>query len=183
VTNVTVPLTGSGDATKAIRTVTKSGAEAQAVVIDLGGAGAESLLTGKMPTSSADGDHVAIGNTNDAAWSSGAGTLVALLKKIATAGLTIPMAGTATVTSVNDTATSTTLIGANAARLGLMIFNDSTATLYVKFGTTASATSFTVSLNTNDYYELVGVDCYTGRIDGIWSADTSGAARITELTA
>jgi hypothetical protein len=88
-------------------------------------------------------------------------------------------AATATVTSVADTASSTTLLASNASRLGASITNDSSARLYVKLGTTASATDYTVSLAQNDYYEVPFG--YTGRIDGIWASDpNAGAARITE---
>lgn len=94
------------------------------------------------------------------------------------------IASTATLSSVNDTNISTTLLAANSARRGATIVNESTSTLYVKFGTTASATSYTVALppmgTTGAYYEVPFG--YTGKIDGIWSADASGAARITELT-
>jgi hypothetical protein len=96
------------------------------------------------------------------------------------AKVTLQKAATATVTSVNDTASSTTLLASNASRLGVSIFNDSTVALYIKLGTTASATDFTVKLITDDYYEVPAG--YTGRIDGIWASDASGAARITELT-
>lgn len=86
---------------------------------------------------------------------------------------------TATVTSVADTATSTTLLAANAGRRGASIYNDSASDLYVKLGTTASTTSFTVKLAQDDYFEVPAF--YAGIIDGIWSADSTGAARITEL--
>jgi hypothetical protein len=89
-------------------------------------------------------------------------------------------ASTATVTSVNDTASTTTLLAANANRKGATIYNDSTVALYIKFGITASATDFTVKLSPSNYYEVP--NGYTGRIDGIWASDASGAARITELT-
>lgn len=89
---------------------------------------------------------------------------------------------TATLTNVNDTASSTTLLSANTDRRGFAIHNDSTSILYVKFGTTASTTSYTVKLAADAYYESPSW-CYTGRVDGIWSADASGAARITELAA
>ena len=87
---------------------------------------------------------------------------------------------TATLSNVNDTATSTTLLSSNTSRKGATIHNDSTAVLYVKFGTTASATSFTVKMAADAYYEVPFG--YTGRIDGIWASDASGAARITEMT-
>lgn len=88
---------------------------------------------------------------------------------------------TATLSNVNDTNVSTTLLAANANRLGATIHNDSTAVLYVKFGATASTTSFTVKMVADAYYEVPF--WYTGRIDGIWASDASGAARVTELTA
>lgn len=88
-------------------------------------------------------------------------------------------AATSAVTSVSGSASSVQLLAANANRLGATIFNDSTATLYVKFGTIASTTSHTVQLKASAYYEVPFN--YTGRIDGIWSSMT-GAARITELT-
>lgn len=89
--------------------------------------------------------------------------------------------GTPTQTSVNDTASSTTLIASNANRLGATVFNDSTVVLYLKLGATASTTSFSIKLDPSDYYEIPFG--YTGVVDGIWASDASGAARITELTA
>jgi hypothetical protein len=83
------------------------------------------------------------------------------------------------VTSVNDTANSTTLLAANTSRKEAIIYNDSTAILYVKFGTTASATDFTYKVQPDGAIDDIR---YTGRIDGIWASDASGAARITELT-
>lgn len=85
---------------------------------------------------------------------------------------------TSTVTSVNDTAISTTLLALNASRKEVIITNDSSSTLYMKLGTTASATDYTVKLGTDDVFTTT----YTGRIDGLWSSDSTGAARITELT-
>lgn len=89
---------------------------------------------------------------------------------------------TATLANIASSATSVTLIALNAARLGGAIYNDSSAILYVKFGSTASATSFTVEMAANSYYELPGTPIYTGVITGIWASAT-GSARVTELTA
>lgn len=89
--------------------------------------------------------------------------------------------GSSSVSSVAATAVNTTLIAANTARRGAMVFNDSaTATLFLKLGATASATSYTVQIPPNNYYELPS-PVYTGIVDGIWSAAV-GDARITELT-
>lgn len=90
-------------------------------------------------------------------------------------------ADTATVTTVNDTNVSTQLLALNDNRLGATFYNTSTADLYLKFGTTASTTSFTVKIPPDGYYELP-IPVYTGRIDGIWSADATGLVAITELS-
>lgn len=87
---------------------------------------------------------------------------------------------TATLSNVSGSASSVTLLASNANRLGGMIWNDSSAILYVKFGTTASTTSCTVKMIADAYFEIPF--WYTGRIDGIWASAT-GNARITELTA
>ena len=89
-------------------------------------------------------------------------------------------ASSASLTNVNDTASSTSLLASNSARKGAIVYNDSTTILYLKYGTTASTTSFTVKIPPDSYWEMPN-PIYTGAIDGIWSADASGAARITEL--
>lgn len=85
---------------------------------------------------------------------------------------------TAVVTSVNDSASSVTLVAASTTAKARIIQNDSTSILYAKFGTTATTTDYTVKLSPDD----VLVTEYVGRIDGIWSANASGAAKITELS-
>lgn len=91
------------------------------------------------------------------------------------------VATTATVTSVSGSISSVTLLSANSARKMAAFYNESNANLYIKFGTTASNTSYTILLPKDGYYELPHSGAYTGRIDGIWSSAT-GAVRITELT-
>jgi len=88
-------------------------------------------------------------------------------------------AATGTTSNVAGSATNVTLLAANAARIGATIFNDSTAELLVKFGATASSTSFTVKLALDGYLEVPAN--YTGIIDGIWGSAT-GSARVTEIT-
>jgi hypothetical protein len=88
---------------------------------------------------------------------------------------------TSSVTSVADTATSTTLIALSSSltRREVIIENTSSARLYIKFGTTASSTDFTMSLAQNEKI----VTEYQGRIDGIWATDPGdGAAKVTEVT-
>ncbi len=83
-----------------------------------------------------------------------------------------------TQSSVAGSATSVSLLASSATRLGATIYNDSSAALYLKLGSTASTTSFTVKLLQDDYYEVPFG--YTGAIDGIWASAT-GNARITVL--
>jgi hypothetical protein len=86
---------------------------------------------------------------------------------------------TGTVTSVADSASSQTLLSAGATRRGFRLYNDSPYPLYVKYGTTATTSSYTVKV---EPYDWLVEDGYGGRVDGIWSANGSGSARITELT-
>lgn len=87
---------------------------------------------------------------------------------------------TATLTNVASSASTTSLLASNANRLGVILFNDSTSTLYLKYGTTASTTSYTYSIEAGGTWEMLN-PLYTGAIDGIWSS-ANGNARITELT-
>lgn len=89
-------------------------------------------------------------------------------------------AATATLSNVAGSASSVTLLAANTNRRMAMFYNDSTAILYLKFGSTASTTSFTVKMFPEDYYELP-LPVYTGIVTGIWASAT-GACRVTETT-
>lgn len=91
-------------------------------------------------------------------------------------------AAAAATSNVASSASSVTLLAANALRQMATIYNDSTAVLYVKFGTAAAITpaSYTVQIPAGGYYELPH-PVYHGRIDGIWAA-ANGAAHVTEMT-
>lgn len=89
---------------------------------------------------------------------------------------------TATLANVASSITSVTLLAANADRLGTVIENESTSVLYVKFGATASATSYTYLVAANTRLDLRSASTeYTGIITGIW-VTANGNARVTELT-
>lgn len=88
---------------------------------------------------------------------------------------------TATVTSLASSATSAQLLASTAGRLGLLLSNTDANDVYVKYGTTASLTSFTVKIPGNYYWEMPH-PVYTGRIDAIWAADGTGSLYATELT-
>jgi len=90
-----------------------------------------------------------------------------------------PAGHAATVTAVASSASNVTLAAENLSRAALLIFNDSTANLYIKFGETVTRTSFTVKIGAGGYFE-VPQPPYTGQIDGIWS-DANGRALVTEV--
>lgn len=100
------------------------------------------------------------------------------------AGQTSSIPGHATgaaVTSVASGATSATLLAANGTRRGAVLYNSDANALLLKYGATASASSFTYRIGSGVTWEMPN-PIYTGIIDGIWEADGSGSAFITELT-
>lgn len=94
---------------------------------------------------------------------------------------TLDSSSISTLSNVSGSATSVSLLASTAGRKAAYFFNDSTAILYLKFGTTASTTSYTVQIQPGGFFEMPPKPVYTGAIDGIWSA-ANGAARITELS-
>jgi hypothetical protein len=93
---------------------------------------------------------------------------------------TLPNVSTASLTDLASSTSSAQLLAANAARKGLTLYNTDANGVYVKYGTTASATSFTVLIPTSGYWEMP-VPIYTGRLDAIWIANGSGSLYATEL--
>lgn len=88
---------------------------------------------------------------------------------------------TATLTNVAASLTSVTLLASNSSRKGAILYNDCSLPCYVKFGSTASTTSFTVYLTANSHLILDSNPVYTGIITGIWTT-VVGNMRVTELT-
>ena len=89
-------------------------------------------------------------------------------------------AGTATLSNVSASASSTSILAANTSRRSFSVYNDSSAILYLKLGATASATSHTVQLAAGAFYECPISWGYQGAVDGIWASAT-GSARVTEV--
>ena len=82
--------------------------------------------------------------------------------------------------NVASSATSVTIFAANARATKRVLYNDSSATLYLRFASgTASTTSFSVLVPTNTLYEFPGAPIYRGVVTGIW-ASANGSARTTE---
>lgn len=87
--------------------------------------------------------------------------------------------GTPVVTQVASSNSSVALLAANSLRKMATFFNDSTQVLYLKVGTTASSSSYTVKMAAASYYELPA-PVFTGEIDGIWAA-ANGNVLVTEI--
>lgn len=88
---------------------------------------------------------------------------------------------TGTQSNVAAATTDTTILASNASRRGAVVFNDSTAVLYVLLANaTSSATVWTYKLNGGDYLTIEQGE-YTGVIKGLWASAT-GSARVTEFT-
>lgn len=92
-----------------------------------------------------------------------------------------PGTATATLSSLASAATSAQLLAANTSRKGVLIHNTDANALKIKYGTTASASSYSVNIPSNGYWEMPQ-PIYAGRIDAIWDADGAGSAYVTELT-
>lgn len=81
-------------------------------------------------------------------------------------------------TSPALTTASSTALALNTNRIGATIFNEGPSTAYVKLGGTASATSYTVQVLINSYFEIPFQ--YTGIVDAICVSGTA-QLRVTEL--
>ncbi len=82
------------------------------------------------------------------------------------------------ITQISSTTGSTLFVGANLSRKMLVIMNDSTASLYVKLGTSATTASFTYKIAAGAYIEMGSG--WIGDISGFWSA-VNGSALVTEI--
>lgn len=81
--------------------------------------------------------------------------------------------------NVSASASSVTLFASNPTAWIRIVKNDSSAVLYLKYGATASTTSYTTDVLPGERYEFPQ-PIYTGVVDGIWAA-ANGSARTTEV--
>lgn len=98
--------------------------------------------------------------------------------------VTVPVStsSTGTKSNVGSSASSVTILAANANRKGATIYNDSTQILYLDLsGGTASSSSYSTQVGSQQLFELPGPTIYTGLITGIW-ASANGNARVTEFS-
>lgn len=85
----------------------------------------------------------------------------------------------AVLANVASSAASVTLFAANGRASGRFVFNDSTAILYIKFGSAAaSTTSHTIAVAAGAYFTFPS-PVYGGPVTAIWAA-ANGFARTTE---
>lgn len=85
----------------------------------------------------------------------------------------------AALANVASSATSVTLFAGNGGGSGRFVFNDSSAILYIKFGSTAaSLTSHTIAVAAGAYFTFPA-PLYGGQVTAIW-ASANGFARTTE---
>lgn len=71
------------------------------------------------------------------------------------------------------------LVSSNTFRKMLTVYNDSSAFLYLKFGSGVSTTNFNVKLRPHDYFEFP-IPIYIEQVEGLWSL-SNGAAKVTEF--
>ena len=86
----------------------------------------------------------------------------------------------ATTSNVTVSGTVATLLAANTARVGFVLWNESGQTVFVKFGSGATTSSYTRQIANGGVYEAR--DLYRGQVTAITSTG-SGAVRVTEITA
>jgi hypothetical protein len=91
------------------------------------------------------------------------------------------VSATGTLSNIASSATVVTLLALNVARKGVMIFNDSTAQLYVAFAAAASLTNFSIKVAPGGTYVMDPYPIYAGIITGIWDG-ANGNARMSEFT-
>ncbi len=103
---------------------------------------------------------------------------------ITTSGQSVIVSDTATCTAVASSATVVTLLAANADRVMATFTNNSTSSLFLRWGTGASLTTYSVPLAAQSYYELpllAGGKPYTGIVTGIWTT-ANGTCNVTEAS-
>lgn len=109
-------------------------------------------------------------------------TTLEAIRVLLAAALTVKQSPASAVAGSNvpAAASSTLLMASNAARRGLLVDNNSPATLYLKYGTAPTATDYTVRIPSLGQWAMPD-PVYTGQVRGIWTS-ASGFAMLSELT-
>lgn len=109
----------------------------------------------------------------------GAGAFGLVVRVAGSISTTTAQPATGTITSVNVAVATTTILAANANRMGAILYNQDGMT-FVALAAGATSANYTVRLTANSYYE-VPFPVYTGIITGSASAGTN-TVLATELT-
>lgn len=157
-----------------------AGGEVGLKTVNVGSAaGSSEMVEGTTANTSAFSDNPVIVGGVDAG-----GNAAQFLATSSGIQITIPSSalGGAVLASKAYSASNQTLAASNANRRGLLLFNNTDGNLFVKFGATATATtSFTVKILAGGYWEMPQ-PAYTGIVDGIGTAGTTGNTLVTEIT-
>lgn len=98
--------------------------------------------------------------------------------------LTATLAGLATANSYASVAQSNVsgpLVAALAARKTTLVWNESTSILYLFYGTTASASRYSVQIAPGGFWEMPR-NQWGGKIDCVWGTSGAGNARVSDLS-
>lgn len=161
-----------------ITTVNTDSVKVTSNVLATGAATSALQTSGNSSLSSIDGKITACNTgavtVSSSALPSGAATeaTLAAIERYLTPG------STPTRLSVSASTSSVTLSAADADRIEVEIYNNSSAYLYVARGSTATTSDFTARVPPFQYYSTR----YTGLITGVWSV-ASGDALVTETFA
>jgi hypothetical protein len=94
------------------------------------------------------------------------------------------IASSATSTTVPISATSVSLLAANANRKKLTVANNSNQDLFIDLDATASVADHAIKIpkvTNSGFIATYELEQYTGVVSGIWAASGSGAALVREL--
>jgi hypothetical protein len=83
------------------------------------------------------------------------------------------------VTKIDASLSNIRILPSNTDRKMVTFYNNSTASLFLKYGVLASVDSFSLKIGAGDYLEFP-YPCYTGQIDGFWDA-VNGSVMVTEI--
>lgn len=136
-----------------------------------------------VSSSGAYGVPAMVWDPDSVAWTPliGSGTGLYVVQQGAINVSEIGVSTTATLSNVSASASSVTLLASNSGRKKAHFYNDSSYPCYLKHGSSASTTSFTVLMQPQSYY-TIEPPCYSGLVAGIWGT-ASGTMRVTEETA
>jgi len=79
----------------------------------------------------------------------------------------------------SNAAEAVTLIAEHGGRLGLMIYNGSTAILYCRIDGNATTSDYSFAIPANSLYEMPQ-GYFTDKVTGIWASE-NGSAFITQI--